>query len=264
MADRAVDVGAALTWGERFLGARRDGDAIRAGDHRVRVLVGADGARSRVARTFGLGVNRRFLFGAEWELEGLRGIDENRLHCFLTREFAPGYLGWAVPGLGVTQIGVAGTAPFRPRLEAFVERLSKIFDFGRARVIAAHFDASLFEPANGSKLKFLSLDGMTVLALSSIGNPDAFEKGLEKAGAKLISYRCADHHGYNLEDWVEILDAAKQYDAVIVTTEKDWVKLKPFAKQMPPRRLLVSQLTVAFSGDDERVWNAAIDKALGR
>jgi len=136
MANRAVDVGAELMWGERFLWARRDGDGIRAGDHRARYLVGADGARSRVATTFGLGHNRRFLFGAEWEFEGLRGIDENRLHCFLSREFAPGYLGWAVPGLGVTQIGVAGTAPFHPRLEAFVERLSKLFDFGRARVIA--------------------------------------------------------------------------------------------------------------------------------
>ena len=66
----------------------------------------------------------------------MRRLDESRLHCFLTREFAPGYIGWVVPGVGITQIGLAGTAPFHPDLRGFRLRLGRLFDLSRARRIA--------------------------------------------------------------------------------------------------------------------------------
>ena len=65
------------------------------------------GARSGVARTFGLGRNRRLLVGLETEYEGVRGVDPDRLHVFLDSQIAPGYIAWVVPGLGVTQVGLA-------------------------------------------------------------------------------------------------------------------------------------------------------------
>lgn len=110
--------------------ARRDGARACRG-----FLVGADGPRSRVARRHGLGVNREFLVGVEAEFEGVRGVDEDRLHCFLDSDLAPGYLGWVVPGLGITQVGLACRAPRTPRLDDFVKRLSRLFDFSRARLV---------------------------------------------------------------------------------------------------------------------------------
>jgi digeranylgeranylglycerophospholipid reductase len=52
-----------------FRGARSDAGTWRLepGDLGCRYLVGADGARSAVARDLGLGVNREFLFGVEAE-----------------------------------------------------------------------------------------------------------------------------------------------------------------------------------------------------
>jgi hypothetical protein len=88
-----------------------------------------------VAREFGLGVNRKLLVGVEAEYEGIGGIDEDRLHCFLDPTLAPGYIAWVVPGAGVTQVGLAARWPARPRLDLFVERLGSLFDFGRARVL---------------------------------------------------------------------------------------------------------------------------------
>ena len=121
LADRAIEAGAELRCGETFSGAR-------SGD----VLVGADGPRSSVARQAGLGRNRAFLAGVEAEFEGVAGVDE-RLHVFLDSQRAPGYIGWVVPGVGLTQVGLASRLPARPNLDRFIAQVARVFDFARAR-----------------------------------------------------------------------------------------------------------------------------------
>jgi flavin-dependent dehydrogenase len=129
--------GAEVRTGVEYRGARRHGTRISLVglETACRWLVGADGVRSRVAREFGLGLNRKLLVGVEAEYEGVGGVDEDRLHCFLDPVLAPGYMAWVVPGAGVTQVGLAARWPARPRIEPFVERLRSLYDFGRARVI---------------------------------------------------------------------------------------------------------------------------------
>ena len=122
MADRARSAGADIRCGRAFTADARSGA----------VLVGADGPRSTVARLAGLGVNRRFLAGAEIELEGVTGLEE-RLHVFLDSDLAPGYIGWVVPGVGITQVGLAARAPARLDLDGFVAKISAVVDLSGAR-----------------------------------------------------------------------------------------------------------------------------------
>ncbi len=137
LADQAERAGATLIFGDAFEGAHRDGAEIVLDRPalRTRYLVGADGARSAVARCFGLGVNRRMLVGVEAEYVGLAGIDGDRLHCFIDSELAPGYIGWAVPGVGVTQIGLARRRGDKPSADDLAEKLGAVFDFSRARLV---------------------------------------------------------------------------------------------------------------------------------
>jgi digeranylgeranylglycerophospholipid reductase len=102
----------------------------------TRFLVGADGARSRVAETFGLSRNTRFLAGVEIECEPLSGIDPRFLHCFADSQIAPGYISWVVPGAGVTQIGVAARRPAKPDLGALLQKLKAICDIREIRVLS--------------------------------------------------------------------------------------------------------------------------------
>lgn len=101
----------------------------------ARFIVGCDGARSSVARRFDLSPNRKFLIGAEAEYEGIEGLDPDRLHVFLDSELAPGYIGWIVPGVGVQQVGIAVRQPHKPNLAKFEAKMSKWFDFSKAKVI---------------------------------------------------------------------------------------------------------------------------------
>lgn len=93
---------------QSFTDARREGDGWQvAGLGRCRWLVGADGAKSRVAMRAGLGRVRAFLYGVEHEFDGATLAEPDRLHCFIDRRLAPGYIGWAAQNPGGVQLGLA-------------------------------------------------------------------------------------------------------------------------------------------------------------
>ena len=49
---------------------------------------------------------------------------------------APGYIGWVVPGVGVTQVGLAVNDSRKPDLASFVERIDARFALSGRRVLA--------------------------------------------------------------------------------------------------------------------------------
>ena len=73
----------------------------------TRYLVGADGARSRVARHCGLGEVRQFLYGIEYEFPGTTLAQPGALHCFISKRYAPGYIGWIAQSPTGVQAGLA-------------------------------------------------------------------------------------------------------------------------------------------------------------
>ena len=110
LVDRAREAGVAVDCGVPFEGASRAAGGWRLPDGTgTRFLVGADGPKSRVARSAGLGLNARFLFGEEIEIAGASLAEPDRLHCFLDARRARGYIGWMFAGVGVVQAGLAGT-----------------------------------------------------------------------------------------------------------------------------------------------------------
>lgn len=82
---------------------------------RARFVVGADGARSQVARRLGLDVNRRMLVGAEEVHRSSGTAGPPTFHCVLDPTLAPGYLAWVVDDGHHVHLGVAGYADRFPR-----------------------------------------------------------------------------------------------------------------------------------------------------
>ena len=136
MASEAERAGAILLYGRKFDGAveHARGVALTALGLHAGFLIGADGARSRVAETFGLSRNTRFLAGLEIECEPLADLDPRFLHCFADNRIAPGYIAWVVPGVNATQIGVAARRPHKPELGELLLRLKSVLDIKEIRV----------------------------------------------------------------------------------------------------------------------------------
>ena len=103
---------------------------------RALYLVGADGARSRVARDLGLDENREWIVGVEDVLHGVPLEGPPRFHCFLDPRLAPGYLAWVVHDGEEVHLGVGGySARFDPltALETFRAHVAGILDLSRAQ-----------------------------------------------------------------------------------------------------------------------------------
>ena len=129
--------GAEFVLGTAFTHGEETGDHITV-DHGLascRLLVGADGARSRVAATFGLGRNRRFLLGVEAEYTGLTPDDPGAFYCFVDQRYAPGYIGWVIPGPKVTQVGLATHHTQKPDLAAFTRHIAPLLHVQQPRIV---------------------------------------------------------------------------------------------------------------------------------
>src|SRR5690606_1689404 len=108
LADELVASGVELRLMQSFTDARRVDDGWRVeGLGVTRWLVGADGAKSRVASRAGLPPVRDFLYGVEHEYHGMRLREPGALHCFISKRFAPGYIGWAAQNPTGVQFGLA-------------------------------------------------------------------------------------------------------------------------------------------------------------
>lgn len=105
---------------------------------RARFVIGADGARSRVAGWLGLDQNREWIAGVEEVYTGIPLEGTPVFHCLLSTELAPGYLAWMVHDGEEVHLGVGGYPDqFDPR-----QALAKLraappaaIDWSRAKLV---------------------------------------------------------------------------------------------------------------------------------
>jgi len=151
LADQARDAGATFLSQARFLSFALTGPprgrsgngavivrALREGVEialRSRLLVGADGAQSRVAQQIRGSAVRRAVVGLGALAEYDRNPLEDHVELFLDPESAPGWFGWTIPvGAGMARLGTGSANGIKPR-ESF-RRLRRRFPdtFGTACV----------------------------------------------------------------------------------------------------------------------------------
>jgi geranylgeranyl reductase family protein len=119
--------GAEILDGETVVKLEKRGESYEV---KAKVLIGADGANSRVAKDLKLDENKEWIVGYE-EVFPSRNSDEQRLHCFLDAKLAPGYLAWIADDGEEIHVGVGGyAADFNPReaLKLFKEKVNFVQD----------------------------------------------------------------------------------------------------------------------------------------
>ena len=122
---------------------------------------------------------------------------------------------------------------------------------------AVHAYTALHTPEDAT-LPLGELAARNWFGLCGIGDPQTFVRQLQSVGGRSAGCRCfADHHHYTVSNLENVRREARSANAdVIVTTEKDWAKLRalPAAtdKTLPIWRV---DLRVQFLGDGEdQLW----------
>jgi len=123
IANKAIDAGAEMRAGHRYLGHKKSKEGITATvqskngkiEIKTRLIIGSDGPASRVARDAGLSTKREVLAAFGADVEGYQGRD-NHVDLFVGSELAPRFFGWGIPtGPNEGRIGMATVLPNRPK-----------------------------------------------------------------------------------------------------------------------------------------------------
>ncbi len=129
-----------------------------------------------------------------------------------------------------------------------------------APVVAARYAAvECWEAARMRPKPLADMAGLRVLAFAGIGHPDSFRRTLTDLGtvvADLVSF--ADHHWYTRRDLAALDDRAAALGVdVLVTTEKDWVRLRRLP--LPAQVLYVVSVRLELL-DGGAEWRAVFER----
>jgi tetraacyldisaccharide 4'-kinase len=106
-----------------------------------------------------------------------------------------------------------------------------------------------------------TLAGRRLLAFAGIAYPEAFRQTLEEVGVEVVELAAfPDHFWYRREDLDRLKARAATLGAEgIVTTEKDWVRLRPAPLPSLPVWVLGVRLRL---GEGDGVWRETLGRAL--
>ena len=120
-----------------------------------------------------------------------------------------------------------------------------------------------WDVGTGDTIKAAGIRKRPILALSSIADPSDFERMLRKLRIDVVGrLPLPDHHDYSADDVDVVVEAAREVGAtMIVTTEKDAVRLRPWRSRMP---LVALGIELEVTGAGEQLTEALDEVLLTR
>lgn len=108
-------------------------------------------------------------------------------------------------------------------------------------------------------------ESMEVLLVSGIANPTPLKKYLQEKSKTYYEILYSDHHIFSIDDLKEIVkryDGIQAPDKIILTTEKDAVRLVKFEQQLKELPVYVIPIEVQFLFEEQQVFSDLIIKFI--
>jgi tetraacyldisaccharide 4'-kinase len=136
------------------------------------------------------------------------------------------------------------------KVEALLEMLSRHHRKGIPIGRFSYVPTCIVDCFDRKVMDLGDLKGKKVIALTAIASPDSFYHLIESHGAEIVNKLVyPDHYFFNHQDRNEILVECVKQDAIVVTSEKDMVKLRKVTKDS---RIVSINIEIKFlSGEDE-------------
>ena len=122
-----------------------------------------------------------------------------------------------------------------------------------------HSPESLWRGKEKIDLSFLY--DREIISLCAIGDPGYFEETLEKLGAKIKKrLRFPDHYPFHKKEIEPLLKNTVRKKEIIVTTEKDYLKIPESIKNIFPIYFL--EVKIKFYEGEEKLWEKLKEKGI--
>ena len=133
----------------------------------------------------------------------------------------------------------------------------------RGGLAASYQHEDAVETQSGRRTPVAELAGRRLMAFAGLGSPEGFADTLDAAGIRRVAFaEFPDHHWFTPADLRELAQDARAAGAQgLITTEKDWVRLRDLPPAPLPLWILPVRL-VLESGRD--AWTRLLAGMLSR
>ncbi|HEX3945468.1 MAG TPA: tetraacyldisaccharide 4'-kinase [Rhizomicrobium sp.] len=127
--------------------------------------------------------------------------------------------------------GILPAGPLRESVQQGLARADAVVLTGEDDFIVPNFTGPVLR-ARLVPVDVLRLENRRVVAFAGIGQPEKFFRTLRALGANVLgTHAFADHHVYGHSEMARLRDRSYANNAMLITTEKDFVRLRPSQRQ---------------------------------
>jgi tetraacyldisaccharide 4'-kinase len=144
--------------------------------------------------------------------------------------------------------------PLREFVGQGLSRADAVVIVGKGRVELPGFSGPILR-AHMAHVDVPDLKGRRVVGFAGIGRPEKFFRSLEAFGAEIVdTRRFGDHHIYSLSEIARLKAKARNENALLVTTEKDYVRMTEVEREG------ISVLPVRAAIDEPQALELLLDR----
>lgn len=106
---------------------------------------------------------------------------------------------------------------------------------------------------------------MEILLVCGIANPAPLKNYIEQHTASYFEVNYSDHHIFTIDDWNEIgqkFEKIESSDKIILTTEKDAVRLAKFGNLLNDKPLFVLPIRAQFLFNEEEQFHDVVERFI--
>lgn len=195
----------------------------------------------------------------QWRIKkDLEIVTIDAVNPFGNRRLLPrGILRQPLSSLASAQVFVltkTNLGPPRDEIKLFLNRINpqgSVFE-------SVHMPVGFYELGDSEVLLDINiLRGRTVTVISGIGDPASFENLIRNLGITVgLSFKFPDHYHYTRKDLQDIIEQShKKHIGIIVTTQKDAIRINPQVLQYKPPAIYVLRIKLKIVNDEEGFYS---------
>lgn len=163
----------------------------------------------------------------------------------------------SIQGIGNGMVFPAG--PLREPIEVGASRAQAMIIIGDDDSSFEFIDQQFAAKITCLKKNLDKSQNKRIVAFAGIGYPEKFRHTLSENEFEICQFvEFADHHPYTIHDMIKLIKIADQYEAVLLTTTKDWLRIPNHYRN------IVESLPISLKFDEPEKIQKFLTRIVGK